>query len=224
MSPSPQQSFPDAPPEVTNPVTGWITDAISQWLAGVIASAMTPVLTFMGQTVLITPDPTTHGGVLLQLWEATRIAANTCFILLILVGGFLVMGRESIQTRVGIREIAPRIAIGFIAANTSTMLISKAIELANGLTAAIAGQGVDTAAVSASLQQMITNQLNGLGFLGSLLELALLVMAVMVIVTFIVRMAAMVLLVLAAPIALSCHALPQTERIAFTWWRTWSRA
>ncbi|WP_163506547.1 hypothetical protein [Fodinicola acaciae] len=220
-TPAPAVSPPptDAPPESVNPVTGWITDAIAQWFAGVVALTLNPVLEFLGQTVLTTPDPTQDGRVH-QLWDAARLAVNVAYVLFILVGGFILMTRESVQSRIGLREITPRLVIGFIAANTSSLVISKAIELSNAVTAAAVGVGVDPAAVSVAVRQMVGNELNGLGFLANLLRIAIIVMALMVVVTFIVRMAAMVLLTVAAPLALACHALPQTEKVAFIWWRT----
>jgi hypothetical protein len=36
---------------------------------------------------------------------------------------------------------------------------------------------------------------------------------------YVVRVALLVLLVVAAPLALACHALPQTEELAQWWWR-----
>ncbi|WP_163511219.1 conjugal transfer protein TrbL family protein [Fodinicola acaciae] len=205
-------------------MTSWITDAIAGWMASIIGPALTPLLTVLGQTALATPDPTLQPRVH-ELWDASRIAANLAYGLLIIIGGLLIMTRESVQSRIGIREIAPRLVLGFVTANISATLISTAIGFANELTAAIAGQGVNPAAATAALKQIIGNQLqgfSGLGTLGGFLQLALLIMALLVLVTFIVRMVAIMLLTIAAPLALACHALPQTEKIAATWWRVFA--
>ena len=53
----------------------------------------------------------------------------------------------------------------------------------------------------------------------SLLILAALVMAVVVVITFLLRTAMLALLVGLAPLALTCHATPYTEGLAYTWWR-----
>jgi len=53
----------------------------------------------------------------------------------------------------------------------------------------------------------------------ALLVLAVLVMAVGVVMTFILRTVLMVLLLGCAPLALICHATPQTEGLAYVWWR-----
>ena len=60
----------------------------------------------------------------------------------------------------------------------------------------------------------------GVSFLLTLLWVAVLVMAVVVVATFVLRIAAMVVLLGVAPLAMLCHALPQTEPVAQLWWRS----
>lgn len=49
--------------------------------------------------------------------------------------------------------------------------------------------------------------------------MAVIVLVLVVVITFIMRVACLVLLIGFAPLALVCHALPQTEGLAYTWWR-----
>ena len=58
------------------------------------------------------------------------------------------MSHETLQTSYSAKEIAPRIVIGFVAANLSMVLMSRAIDLANGLSAALAGGGVSPASAA----------------------------------------------------------------------------
>ncbi|MGH9058309.1 MAG: hypothetical protein ACRDZY_02145, partial [Acidimicrobiales bacterium] len=44
-----------------------------------------------------------------------------------------VMAYESLQTRHSIKEIAPRVVVGFLAGALSLWVASQAIEIANGL-------------------------------------------------------------------------------------------
>ena len=53
------------------------------------------------------------------------------------------MSHETLQTSYSAKEIAPRIVIGFVTANLSMVLMSKAIDLANGLSAAFTAGGVN---------------------------------------------------------------------------------
>ena len=50
------------------------------------------------------------------------------------------------------------------------------------------------------------------------------VLAVVVLATYVIRLAMVILLVVAAPICLVCHALPQTEGLAKLWWRAFAGA
>ena len=53
------------------------------------------------------------------------------------------MSHETLQTSYSAKEIAPRIVIGFIAANLSMVLMTRAVDLANGLSAAFTAGGVN---------------------------------------------------------------------------------
>lgn len=52
-----------------------------------------------------------------------------------------------------------------------------------------------------------------------LIGLVVAVMALMLLAVYLIRMALSVVLIVGAPVALACHALPQTEGIGRTWWR-----
>ena len=77
------------------------------------------------------------------LWSTGLGIADACYGLLVLIGGIIVMSHETLQTSYSAKEIAPRIVIGFVTANLSMVLMSKAIDLANGLSAAFTAGGVD---------------------------------------------------------------------------------
>jgi hypothetical protein len=170
--------------------------------------------------VLATPDLTSNPQVQ-AIWTTSLVAANGIFVLFVIAGGFIVASRETLQSRYGLKEIAPRVVVASVAANLSLLVCGKAISFTNALTAAITGQGVDgnsaVTAIEQILDQPANNQMPPILF--SLLILAALVMAIVVLVTFILRTALLVLLLGVAPLALTCHATPQTEGLAYTWWR-----
>ena len=90
--------------------------------------------------------------------------------------------------------------------------------MANALAQAVMAGGLDPGAAGQSLKNLILGSLSGgifLTFLGIFLAVALLVLLV----TYIVRVAITVILIAGAPLALMCHALPQTEAIAYWWWK-----
>jgi hypothetical protein len=47
-------------------------------------------------------------------------------------------------------------------------------------------------------------------------------MAIVVVMTFVLRIALLVMLLGVAPLALTCHATPQTESLAYAWWRAFA--
>ena len=120
----------------------YISNAITSWFAGLVKSAVNPLLALIGQTALSTPQPDSIPAVR-TLWSTGLGIADACYGLLVLIGGIIVMSHETLQTSYSAKEIAPRIVLGFIAANLSMVLMTRAVDLANGLSAAFTAGGVD---------------------------------------------------------------------------------
>ena len=144
------------------------------------------------------------------LWQASLGIANACYVLLVLVGGIIVMSHETLQTSYAAKEMAPRIVLGFLAANLSMVLMSKGIDLANGLSAAFAGEGVNPQAAAQSLISTLGTSVTSDGIFIVLLELAGVILALVLAAVYIIRLMAVVLLAAAAPVLLALYALPQT--------------
>ncbi|WP_194892109.1 hypothetical protein, partial [Catenulispora pinisilvae] len=200
-------------------IPGQIEKAINDWFAGLVSDALNPVLSLLGSTVLSTPDVTTMPRVG-EIWTTMAVLANSFYVLFVLAGGVIVMTHETLQTRYAMKDIAPRLAAGFLAGNASLAVLGLIIHLADALAAGVMGQGLDPKAAGTALAHMITGKILGSGgiFL-AILGLVAAVMAVVLLVTYMVRVALMVLLAAAAPAALACHALPQTDPLARLWWR-----
>ncbi len=202
-------------------IAGRIRQAINDWFRDLVASALTPTLQLLGQSVLATPDMTGPGRVR-DLWMVSAGLANALFVLLVLAGGVLVMAHETLQTRTSIKEIAPRIVVGFVAANTSLALAGVAIRLANALSQALLGQGADPARASETIQRLALAPLATGGIFLVLVALVIAVLAVLLVGVWVVRVCLVILLVAGAPLALAAHALPQTEGLAQLWWRAFT--
>jgi hypothetical protein len=202
-------------------INGHIEAAIDSWFSNLVTSALDPVLNTLGHTLLATPDVTGQsriGG----LWRMTEGIADAFLVLFVLVGGAIVMGHETIQTRTALKDVAPRILVAAIAANASLSLAGVAISTADSLSQAVLGQGVDPAQATVVLRQLILGAMAGGGIFVVLLGGVVAVLATVVLATYVIRLALVVLLVVAAPIALVCHALPQTEGLARLWWRAFA--
>ena len=199
-------------------IGGQVRRGITDFFHDLVESALNPVLETMGQTVLATPDLTGNEQVR-TVWTANRVIANSVFVLFIVAAGFVIVSRETLQTSYGLKELAPRIVVAGLASNLSLLLVGQMIEFGNALTAGIAGQGVDPGTAAQALADIWANAAVGTNFLASLLMIAIVVMAIVVMITFIIRVAVLCVLLLVAPLALLFHALPQTEALAFTWWK-----
>ena len=174
----------------------------------------------LGTTALSTPDITGNPQVK-AVWTTSLIVANGIYVLFVVLGGFIVASRETLQSQYGFKQIAPRLAVGAVVSNVSLILCGKAIEATNALTAAIAGQEVDGPNAAKAISGILDQPLTGTSpnILLVLLVIAVAVLGLVVVITFLLRVALLVLLFGIAPLAMVCHASPQTEGIAYTWWR-----
>ncbi|MEU7616582.1 hypothetical protein AB0B27_10840 [Micromonospora rifamycinica] len=185
------------------------------WVA---EQALQPVMEALGSSWLSTPDLTDNEQVR-AFWTTSLIAANGVFVLFIVANGFLVTTRETLQTRYGLKQVLPRIAVGAVLANSSLIIGQKAIAVTNALTVALAGNSVDGPVAATAIRQITDDALQGQGFLMVLLVIAVVVMCLLLEFTFVLRLAALVILLGIAPAALICHASPLTEGVAQLWWR-----
>src|SRR6266545_604501 len=102
---------------------------------------------------------------------------------------------------------------------TSAALANTCYVLLLVVAAALLGQGVPPEHVSATLKAILAPPLDDPDLLLVLVALVVVVLALVLVGCYVVRVALLVLLVVAAPLALACHALPQTEELARWWWR-----
>jgi hypothetical protein len=201
---------------ITN-IGGCITNAINAFFRGIVTAALNPLLDLLSKTLLTTPTPDSLPRIG-ELWTNSWQILLASYAVLVLVAGILVMSYETLQTRHGIKEVAPRIVVGFLAGALSLWVATKAIEIANALAQAVMGDGLDANSAGPTLRDLVLGSLNG-GIFIIFIGIFLAGMLVCLLVTYIVRVALTIILVAGAPIALMCHALPQTEGIARWWWK-----
>jgi hypothetical protein len=195
--------------------------AIDSWFAGLVKSAINPLFGLLGRTLLATPQ---LGGfsTVRGLWAGSLAIADASYVLLVLTGGIVVMSHQTLQTSYAVKQIAPRLVVGFLAANLSLLLAGKAIAFADGMSAALAGQGLDPAAASAVLRSLIERVIGEGGMFFILLALFAVALLLVLTIIYVARLMLTVVLIAMAPLALACHALPQTEGFARWWWRAFA--
>ena len=192
--------------------------ASDSWFQDLVTDALNPVLTLLGHTLLATPNVTAQSRVG-QLWQMSEGIADAFLVLFVLVGGAIVMGHETIQTRTAIKDVLPRIVVAAVAVNASLSVAGLLISTADSLSQAVLGQGVDPSQAAVVLRQLVLGSLADGGIFVVLLGGVVAVLAIVVLATYVCRLALVILLIVAAPICLVCHALPQTESLAKLWWR-----
>jgi hypothetical protein len=206
-------------------VTQWIVDGITKamnaFFGGLVTAALNPLLKLLGQTLLTTPQLSSLPRIG-QLWENSREIAVAVYALIILIAGILVMAYESVQTRHSIKEILPRLVTAFIVANLSLIFATQAVSFANAISAAVLGQDVNASSAATTLTALVMNAVTNGGIFLILIGLGLAGILLALLIGYVIRLAATVILIAGAPLALMCHALPQTEGVARWWWRAFA--
>ncbi|MDI5964043.1 hypothetical protein [Streptantibioticus silvisoli] len=185
-----------------------------------VSDALNPLLDLLGRTLLTTPTPAQLPRIG-ELWNNSWDIVVASYALLVTIAGVIVMAHETAQTRYSIKQLATRIPLGFIAAAMSLFVCGQAVVVANALSRAVMGPGVDENTASQTLRNLILSPINfqSGGLYLVLLGGVLAGLLVALLVVYAVRVSLTVILIAGAPVALMCHALPQTEGIARWWWK-----
>lgn len=214
--PSPQPT--PAPSEEPAPwdLVGRTKSAINGWFTDLLASALDPVLSLLGHTILATPQVGEHPRVR-ELWKFSLIVADAALVLFVMVGSGIVM-TGGLTSQVTMKELLPRLVVAALAANLSLLLVGQAITLANALSVAVLGTATAPGEFSVQISERLFNA-GGMGPLFLILAIVVLLFGILVVVAYIVRMAVLVIMLAGAPFFLITHSLPQTEHVARVWWR-----
>lgn len=139
-------------------IVGWITnainDAITAFFRTLVTAALNPLLDLLGRTLLTTPEPSQLPAIR-EMWSTSWAISLTAYGTLIMFGGITVMSLGTVQSRISIKEVAPRIPVGFLAAGLSQFLATKAIQVANALPGAILGQGLNPDTAAGQLKNIV---------------------------------------------------------------------
>ncbi|MFC4126232.1 hypothetical protein [Nocardia rhizosphaerae] len=219
QTPTPGSGSGSAECGVTN-INGCVENAVDGFFRRVMETSLNPLLELLSKTLLTTPEPgqIPEIGV---LWNQSWQIVLAVYVLVVMAAGVLLMARETLQTQWSIRELAPRLAVGFGAGGLSMMIATAGIGFANALAGALAGDGVDSGSAANALTELAVHSPQSVGVL-VLLQLALAVMLLVLIISYVVRVTITILLIVGAPLALMCHALPGLDGIARWWWRSFA--
>ncbi|WP_150236383.1 type IV secretion system protein [Nocardiopsis quinghaiensis] len=192
-----------------------VTVGFYVWVADFIADSVEFTITLAALPALATPPPTDG---IRTVWGEVLTVANSLYILVIVAAGVLLMSYQTVQTSAGVKELLPRVVLAFVTANSSFLLTEMMRELANGIAVNMLDGAVTGDNLSDTLARVLGNP-SGEALVVLLMMLAASMLAFFFMLAAIVRIVLWILLTVAAPLALACHALPQTEGIARLWWR-----
>jgi hypothetical protein len=197
-------------------------NAVTGWFRSMVKSAIEPTLGFLAETQFATPEIGSAAMAQVErIWRSSLVIANTCFVLLVTLGGVMLIAGETLTSAISPREVVVRLVAAFVAMNTSLIVIEYGISLANGLSEAIllGGERIDPDRAGRVLADGVEASVNTAGAFFILVTLVAVVMAVILVFIYVMRLAIIMVLVAIAPLALMFHALPQTDGIARLWWR-----
>jgi hypothetical protein len=198
-----------------------LIDLFFTWLATALLNSFDTIFTAIGTGLLVSPDVT----VLPQVQALTGRSVwtvDTVFVLAFLAAGVLtiVAGGEE-RARYTAKDLLPRLVVGFITAHFSPLFVGQAIGLANGLTAGLAPGDTDRRGALAAIQTHVHNVNSTTAIVLFCVLVALIcVLLAATTIGMLARFAVLLVLTCAAPLALACHALPQTDPVARLWWRS----
>jgi hypothetical protein len=201
----------------------WLLNPILDWFAQVLLDCLGGLLGAITHTLLITPDVTTLPQVQALTGRSTWVV-DTAFVLVFLAAGALTMvagGDE--RARYTAKDLLPRCIVGFVTAHFSQLIAATLIQTANAVTEALTARNFNG---DNALDAVRTNLAASRDHTAALLFIICLAIILYLLAatacSVIVRFAVALVLTAVAPIALACHALPQTDPIARLWWRSYA--
>ncbi|MFC8845811.1 MULTISPECIES: hypothetical protein [unclassified Micromonospora] len=202
---------------------GWFLDEAVGWLTEAILACLTTIFDLITGVLLTTPKVTVLPQVQALTGRSVWIV-DTVFVLAFVAAGVMVMaagGDE--QSRYTVKDLLPRLVVGFTASHFSQLACAQLIDLANALTGAISGDHYDDGGAFTAIQNHLTAAQDRMV---PLLFLVLTVIITGLVVTCAVqvigRFVTLLVMTSVAPLALACHALPATDGLARLWWRAYT--
>jgi hypothetical protein len=199
----------------------WLMNGLVNWLAEKVTDLLSGLLAFLTSAVFLSPDVTVLPQVQ-TIAGKSALVVNACYILAIITAGIVTMVGGTVEIRYGVKELVPRLVVGFILSNFAVPLCSVLIEVANALTVSMVGTAAPT---NQALEMAKTHVASALtdqstAILALIIGLLIVFLFFALLFGWIVRVGVLVILAGLAPVALACYCLPYTQPVAALWWRT----
>ncbi|MGC9668467.1 conjugal transfer protein TrbL family protein [Planosporangium sp. 12N6] len=201
---------------------GWLLNQILDWFAGLLLDCLDGLIGAITHALLITPDITGLPQVRALTGRSIWVV-DTVFVLVFVAAGALTMAAGGDErARYTAKDLLPRCVVGFVTAHFSQLIAGKLIEVANAVTTGLTARDFHGDGALAAIKTDLTaarDHTAGLLFVVCVAIIVFLLAATAC--SVIVRFAVALVLTAVAPLALACHALPQTDGVARLWWRSY---
>jgi hypothetical protein len=198
----------------------FLLNPIMKWVVGLIVDAFDGIFTTVKSLLTSTPDVTVLPQVQTLTGRSTSLV-DAVFVLAFVAAGVLTMTAGSSEpARYTAKQLLPRMVVAFVAAHFSTLVASRLIDLVDAAATSLGGDRPDRLGAFTAISTELDDRGAGIApLLFAVLAAIITFLFAAVAFSYLGRFAVLILLTAAAPLALACHALPQTDGAARMWWR-----
>jgi hypothetical protein len=202
-------------------MVNWLMNGLVSWLAEKVTDLLGGLLAFLTSSIFVSPDVTVLPQVQ-SIADKSALVVNACFILAIIAVGVATMVGDSVEMRYGIKDLIPRLVVGFVLSAFAVPLTAVLIDIANALTVSLTGTSAPTTEAISFVQSRIASAMTdeSAALLMAIIGLLIVVLMFMLAGTWLGRIGVLIILAGIAPVALACYATPWTQGAAELWWRT----
>ncbi len=198
----------------------WLMNGLVGWLAETVTDLLGGLLAFLTSSIFVSPDITVLPQVR-SIAGNSALVVNACFTVAIIAAGIAVMLGDSVETQYHVKQLVPRLVVGFILSAFAVPLTGVLISIANALTVAMAGESAPTTETIGFVRARVASAMTdpGNALLITVIGLLIVVLMFLLVAGWLVRIGMLVILAGIAPVALACYATPWTQGAATLWWR-----
>jgi hypothetical protein len=201
-------------------MTDWLLDGVFSWLAQRLQGALGWLLTFLTSTVFTSPDVTVFPQVQ-TLADRSALVVDAVYALAVVAAGLIGMTHGGFQIRYAVKDLIPRLVVGFIASAFATQVCAGVIQFANTVTTAMVGPASSGPRVIRFVADRLAHATWDPTVRPLMVVIALLIVVLVfqLLFSWFARIATLLVLAGTAPVALACYGLPHTQPVADLWWR-----
>jgi hypothetical protein len=202
-------------------MVNWLMNGLVSWLAEKVTDLLGGLLAFLTSSMFLSPDVTVLPQVK-TIADKSSLVVSASFILAIIAVGIATMVGGSVEMRYGIKELIPRLVVGFALSAFAVPLTSVLIEIANALTVSMTGASAPTTKTVTFVRARIASAMTdeSAALMTAVIGLLIVVLMFMLGGSWLARVGALIILAGVAPVALACYATPWTQGAADLWWRS----